>query len=186
MMRFLQILLIVSIAVVFCACSGMPVIPEVTGSPGNVSPSAAPTPQTPAPTSPGQAAASGLVEAETAVASPSPAGQSETLRAMQRDIDLLVSRSDEQQGQESNYRNLKKEQTLTVESVTAQEIRFQGKPQVFKGDYTGRFTPGGQYKYFEDAAMGGKRYYNVKDNFGVWISFQYVVDIGQYGSTAPS
>lgn len=102
-----------------------------------------------------------------------PAAQSAKEMAMQRDINLLISRSDDQQGQESNYKNLKKAQYLTVERVSAKELKFVGKPQIFKGDYTNRFTAKKSYKYFADASMGGKRYYNVKDNFGVWIVFQY-------------
>lgn len=72
---------------------------------------------------------------------------------------------------------MKKTQLITVESVTSKQLKFAGKPQVFSGDYTGQFTPGKSYPYFEDADMGGKRYYNVKDNFGVWVVFKYTVPI---------
>ena len=92
---------------------------------------------------------------------------------MQKDIDLLIERNGGQKIDEQNYTNQKKENLLTVERVTAEELKFADKPQVFKGDYAGRFTTGKQYKYYPDASAGGKRYYNVKDNFGVWISFQY-------------
>lgn len=98
-------------------------------------------------------------------------------KAMQRDIDALISRSDDQQGQEQNYKNLKKKQLIKVASVNTTQIKFAGKPQVFKGDYTERFTPGKSYPYFADADIGGKRYYNVKDNFGVWVVFKYTVPI---------
>lgn len=95
--------------------------------------------------------------------------------AMQRDIDLMKAQSEGQQGHEANYKGVKKEQWLTVETVTSQEIKFAGKPQVFKGVYTGQFTADRKYQYYEDASAGGKRYYNVKDNFGVWITFKYEV-----------
>jgi hypothetical protein len=100
--------------------------------------------------------------------------QSVAVKAMQRDIDLLKAQNQDQLGQEENYKNLKKEQWITVESVTTKELKFVGKPQVFKGDYTGQFTANKKYRYFADASMGGKRYYNVKDNFGVWVTFKYV------------
>jgi hypothetical protein len=108
-------------------------------------------------------------------AATSPPVQSETEKAMLRDIACLISSSADQQGQEENYKNLGREQLITVDSVTGKEIRFTGKPQVFSGDYTGQFDAGRSYPYFEDASMGGKRYYNVKDNFGVWVIFKYAV-----------
>ena len=96
-------------------------------------------------------------------------------KGMQRDIDLLIERSGGQQIEESNYAGQNKENLITVESVSETELRFAGKPEVFKGDYRGQLTAGQQYKVYEDAAAGGKRAYNVKDNFGVWLIFQYIV-----------
>jgi hypothetical protein len=110
-------------------------------------------------------------------ATAAPANQSIVDKAMQRDIDALISRSDDQQGQEANYKNLKETQLITVESVTAKQLKFAGKSQIFSGDYTGQFTAGKSYPYFGDADMGGKRYYNVKDNFGVWVVFKYTEPI---------
>ena len=91
---------------------------------------------------------------------------------MQRDIDSLISRSQDQQGQESNYKGLKKVQLITVESAMGEQ-----RTQVFSGDYNGQFTADKNYPYFGDADMGGKRYYNVKDNFGVWVVFKYTEPI---------
>jgi flagellar basal body L-ring protein FlgH len=128
------------------------------------------TPQMPAPTTAAPSFTPGVLGAEVTPHS----NDADTItKAMQRDIDLLIAQSQEQQGQEENYKSQKKEQTLTVERVSGTELKFKSKPQVFQGDYTGRFTRDRQYHYFEDASMGGKRYYNVKDNFGVWITFQY-------------
>ena len=158
----------VVILLILAGCVQLP----LPGTPGAAVPSAAPsaTPQTPPATS---ALPSASPAAYAAKAAPSPTADDAMAMAMRRDIDLLVAQSAEQQGQEQNYKNLKKEQTLTVERVTEKEIKFAGKPQVFQGDYTGRYTAEKAYRYFEEASMGGKRYYTVKDNFGVWISFQY-------------
>jgi hypothetical protein len=112
---------------------------------------------------------------DTPGSSVAPAGQRAAEKAMKRDLDFLIANSEYQRGQDENYKNVGKEQLITIESVTEKEIKFTGKTQVFSGDYTGQFTAGKSYTYFEDASMGGKRYYNVKDNFGVWIVFKYTV-----------
>jgi hypothetical protein len=112
----------------------------------------------------------------TAKSSADPAAAySVSRKAMQRDIDMLKAESEVQKGQEEYYKNLKKEQLIMVDIVTPTELKFAGKPQVFEGDYSGQFVPGKKYKYFEDASAGGKRYYNVMDEFGVWVVFMYQV-----------
>lgn len=98
--------------------------------------------------------------------------------AMQRDIDALKSESPIQQQSEDYYNSLPKKTMLVVEYVTDTGLKFRGRPQVFSGDYTGRFCPMRSYPYYEEADIGGKRYYIVKDNFGVWLGFMYTVPIG--------
>lgn len=97
--------------------------------------------------------------------------------AMQRDIDQLKTESPTQQQSDEYYNSLPQKTMLVVEYVTELEIKFLGRPQVFQGNYTGRFFPMRSYPYYEEADIGGKRFYIVKDNFGVWISFKYVVPI---------
>lgn len=104
-----------------------------------------------------------------------PAG-SETIRAMQRDIDMLKQESEVQKTHESNYGS--STATTRAVQVTESAIRFEAAPVTFTGDYRGRFTAGKSYPYYADAAMGGQRGLSVKDNFGVWHSFGYHVPIG--------
>jgi hypothetical protein len=96
---------------------------------------------------------------------------------MRQDIDLLLSQSPAQQDSEAYYNGLPQKTMIVVESVTDTQLRFLGKPQVFNGNYAGRFYPMRSYPYYEEADIGGKRYYVVKDNYGVWINFLYVVPI---------
>lgn len=96
---------------------------------------------------------------------------------MQMDIDLLKSQSPAQQDSEAYYNSLPQKTMIVVESATDRELRFLGKPQVFCGYYAGRFYPMRSYPYYEEADIGGKRYYIVKDNYGVWVSFLYLVPI---------
>jgi hypothetical protein len=105
---------------------------------------------------------------------PPPAGY---CAAMQRDIDLLKEQSPTQQDSESYYNSLPVKAMIVVASVTNTELRFLDKPQVFYGNYIDRFFPMRSYPFYEEADIGGKRYYTVKDNFGVWVSFKYVVPI---------
>lgn len=160
--------MIIALACSVAACTRLPV-PGSTNSAANTGMPTA-TPQMPPPSTAVPSFTPGVLGAE---ATPAYDDADAASKAMRMDIDLLITQSQEQQGQEENYRNQKKEQTLTVERVSEKELKFKDKPQVFQGDYTGRFTQDRQYYYFEDASMGGKRYYNVKDNFGVWITFQY-------------
>jgi hypothetical protein len=96
---------------------------------------------------------------------------------MQRDIDLLKAQSETQQQSESYYNGLPQKTMIVVESVTDTQLVFLDRPQVFEGNYAGRFFPMRSYPYYEEADIGGKRYYIVKDNFGVWNSFMYTVPI---------
>jgi LysM repeat protein len=100
-----------------------------------------------------------------------------TIDAMQRDINMLKAESPVQQTQESNYGS-STQRTLAT-GVTAGSIRFAASPVSFSGDYRGHFTQGQSYSYFIDAAMGGRRSINVRDNFGVWHSFGYQVPVPQ-------
>jgi LysM repeat protein len=104
------------------------------------------------------------------------AAGAETIRAMQRDIDMLKQESEVQKTHESNYGSSKA--TTRAVQVTESAIRFEAAPVTFTGDYRGRFTVGKSYSYYADAAMGGQRGLSVKDNFGVWHSFGYHVPIG--------
>lgn len=99
------------------------------------------------------------------------------IAAMQRDIDLLKSQSPTQQDSESYYATLKDKPTIVAAKVTSTEIRFVGKPQVFSGNYTGQYAEGKSYPFYSEADIGGKRFYIVKDNFGVWNSFKYIEPI---------
>lgn len=100
---------------------------------------------------------------------------SEIIMAMQRDIDMLRAESNVQRTSDANYGN-STERTKVVE-VTPTQLLFDAVSVVFKGNYTGHFTPGENYPYYLDAAMGGQRGITVKDNFGVWHSFDYRVPI---------
>jgi len=80
-----------------------------------------------------------------------------------------------QQAYESNYAYSNK--ITHVIEVTPDQILFDAVPVVFSGNYLGRFFPGQNYPYYEDAAMGGQRFLNVKDNFGIWHSFAYRVPV---------
>jgi hypothetical protein len=167
-----QAMILLLLVLLISGCTRLPA-PGATTSPlkAPLASTPAPTPQTPSATgsagTPGPSMIAGAVSTAAL-----PRGDAQ-IKAMRRDIDLLITQSQEQQGHEQNYRNQKKEQYLTVERVSEQEMKFAGKPQVFKGDYTNRFTANSKYRYYQDAAAGGKRAYNVKDNYGVWISFRY-------------
>lgn len=97
--------------------------------------------------------------------------------AMQRDIDVLRRESPIQQQSDDTYANLRPKTMIVVEYVNEQEIKFLDRPQVFEGNYAGRFCPMWSYPYYEEADIGGKRYYIVQDNFGVWLGFRYTVPI---------
>ncbi|HQD49673.1 MAG TPA: LysM peptidoglycan-binding domain-containing protein [Defluviitaleaceae bacterium] len=95
--------------------------------------------------------------------------------AILRDINRLKAESRVQQAYESNYAYSNK--ITHVIEVTPDQILFDAVPVVFSGNYLGRFFPGQNYPYYEDAAMGGQRFLNVKDNFGIWHSFAYRVPV---------
>ena len=97
------------------------------------------------------------------------------LQAALRDVALLKAQSPEQVHDEEYYNSLADKQTLFVSTVDQHEIRFAGAPQAFSGDYSVRFASGKAYPYFQEADMGGKRYYIVRDEFGVWVVFRYQV-----------
>ncbi|MCI1995522.1 MAG: LysM peptidoglycan-binding domain-containing protein [Clostridium luticellarii] len=99
----------------------------------------------------------------------------ETVTAMQEDIDMLIPESSVQQTHESNYGD--SAQTTAVLMVNSDQIRFDAVPVTFHGDYAGHYTEGRNYPYYTDAASGGQRGINVKDNFGVWHSFGYRVPV---------
>lgn len=99
----------------------------------------------------------------------------ETISFMQEDIDMLKPESSVQQTHESNYGNSTR--TTTASTVTSEQIRFDAVPVTFSGDHVGHYTEGRSYPYYTDAASGGQRGINVRDNFGVWHSFAYRVPI---------
>lgn len=108
---------------------------------------------------------------------PDVTGLRETITAMQSDINMLKADNSVQQTHESNYGN--STQTTRVLSVTPRDIRFEAAPVTFAGAFRGHFTAGRRYPFYQDAAMGGRRSLNVKDNFGVWHSFNYTVQTPQ-------
>lgn len=99
---------------------------------------------------------------------PDVTGLRETITAMQSDINMLKADSSVQQKHESNYGN-----STQTTRVSPREIRFEIVPVTFAGAYRGHFTASRRYPYYVDASMGGRRTINVKDNFGVWHSFNY-------------
>ncbi len=170
-------IMLVLLALTLCGCSsskqpGITITPAGTKLQAQSAPPSA-TPIQESPSASVSASPSAQATPEASGADPKAGATDQIQKGMQKDIDLLIERNGGQTIDEQNYANQKKENLLTVERVTAEELKFADKPQVFKGDYAGRFTVGKQYKYYPDASAGGKRYYNVKDNFGVWISFQY-------------
>ncbi|WP_040205862.1 LysM peptidoglycan-binding domain-containing protein [Neobacillus jeddahensis] len=100
---------------------------------------------------------------------------SELTKAMQNDINLLKTESNVQQTHESNYGS--STQMTRVLKITDRELQFEAAPVTFTGNYQGHYTAGKSYPYYAEAAMGGQRGINVKDNFGVWHSFGYRVPI---------
>src|SRR5690554_3674795 len=63
-------------------------------------------------------------------------------------------------------------------NVYDSEIQFDIlRERGFSGNFKGYYTAGKSYPYYLDAAMGGQRGIHVKDNFGVWHSFSYRVNI---------
>jgi LysM repeat protein len=97
----------------------------------------------------------------------------ETIRAMQNDINTLKTESTVQQTHESNYGT--STQMTSVLKVTDRELQFDAAPTTFSGNYRGQYTAGKSYPYYPEAAMGGQRGINVKDNFGIWHLFGYHV-----------
>lgn len=98
-----------------------------------------------------------------------------TTSAMQDDINVLKNESTVQKTHESNYRN--SAQTTTTATVTERQIRFNAVNVAFSGNYSGHYTSGKSYPYYTDASSGGQRGINVRDNFGVWHSFNYRVPL---------
>ncbi|MCH3964480.1 MAG: LysM peptidoglycan-binding domain-containing protein [Clostridium sp.] len=99
----------------------------------------------------------------------------ETVEALQEDVDMLIPESSVQQTHESNYGD--STQTTAVLMVNSSKIHFDAVPVIFSGNYTRHYTEDKSYPYYADAASGGQRGINVKDNFGVWHSFGYRVPI---------
>ncbi len=97
--------------------------------------------------------------------------------AMQRDIEALRAESPIQQQSDDIYQGLPQKTMIVVESITESELKFLDKPQLFHGNYQYRFCQMRSYPYYEEADIGGKRYYIVQDNFGVWLGFQYTEPI---------
>lgn len=111
------------------------------------------------------------------IPAPCPANYSEVAAAMQMDINALKAESDVQQVHESNYGN--SVQRTRVLRLTERELQFDAAPAIFAGNYQGHYTEGDSYPYYLDAAMGGQRGLNVKDNFGIWHTFVYRVTLPQ-------
>jgi len=99
----------------------------------------------------------------------------DVIAAMQRDIDMLVAESSIQQTEESNYGSSSAKTTAVT--VTDMLLQFGAVPVVFTDDYSNRFFEGYSYPYYIESAMGGRRSLVVKDNFGVWHSFNYTVEL---------
>ena len=100
----------------------------------------------------------------------------EIIAAMQNDIKILMKDSNVQKIHESNYGD--SNQTTQIIKISDNEIQFDVvKKRSFTGNYRGHYTAGKSYHYYLDAAMGGQRGINVKDDFGVWHSFFYRINI---------
>jgi len=90
---------------------------------------------------------------------------------MRSDIDMLKAESSAQTIDEENYGD--STETTRVLTLTNKEIRFDAAPVVFSGNY----TLGQSYPYYADSASDGQRGITVKDNFGVWHTFGYHVEL---------
>ncbi len=100
----------------------------------------------------------------------------EIIAAMQNDINILKENCNGQKIHESNYGD--STQLTQVLKISDSEIQFEAVNGItFSGNFKGHYTAGKSYPYYLDAAMGGQRGINVKDDFGVWYSFSYHVNI---------
>lgn len=95
------------------------------------------------------------------------------IQAMQHDINMLKKESHIQQTKQANYG--KSTRTTAVLKATKRELQFEDAPVVFSGNYEHHFTTGQKYAFYKDASMGGQRGISVRDNFGVWHTFNYRV-----------
>lgn len=103
--------------------------------------------------------------------------EKDIIAAMQSDIDILKVESNVQQIEESNYGD--STQITRVLMITDNELQFDAVIEVFSGNFKDHYKAGKNYPYYTDAAMGGQRGITVKDNFGVWHSFGYRVNLHQ-------
>ncbi|AZO95451.1 hypothetical protein [Halocella sp. SP3-1] len=100
----------------------------------------------------------------------------EIIAAMQTDINVLKENSNVQKIHESNYGD--STQLTQVLKITDIEIQFDAlKGRSFTSNFRSHYTVGKSYPYYLDTAMGGQRGITVKDNFGIWHSFSYRVNI---------
>ncbi len=100
----------------------------------------------------------------------------QNLAAAQRNIALLRGESGAQIFGDMTYGS--STATTIATTVTATELRFDAAPVTFTGDFTCQFTQGSAYAYYMDSAAGGQRGLVVRDDFGIWHTFEYRVPIG--------
>ena len=99
----------------------------------------------------------------------------QNLAAAERNIALLREESGAQLFSDTTYGNSTATTVATL--VTATELRFSAAAVTFTGNYTCAFTQGSSYAYYIESAAGGLRGLVVKDNFGIWHTFEYRVPI---------
>ena len=95
----------------------------------------------------------------------------DNLMAAQMNIALLRAQSPDQKASDEIYRN--SSQTTRVVMLTGTEIMFSAAPVTFSGNYLCLYSLNEDYAYYIDAAIGGQRNLNVRDNFGIWHTFSY-------------
>ena len=97
----------------------------------------------------------------------------QNLAAAKRNIALLRGESCEQIFNDTNYGSSTATTVATL--VTTTELRFDAVDVTFPGDFTCRFTQGMAYAFFVISAAGGLRCLAVRDNFGIWHTFEFNV-----------
>ncbi len=100
----------------------------------------------------------------------------QSLAAANRNIALLRGESGAQIFGDTTYGTSTATTIATL--VSATELRFDAAAVTFTGDFSCQFTQGSAYAYFMDSAAGGQRGLIVRDNFGIWHTFEYRVPIG--------
>jgi LysM repeat protein len=99
----------------------------------------------------------------------------QNLAAANRNILLLRGESGAQIFNDMNYGT--STATTVATTVTTTELRFDAAPVTFTGDFTCQFTQGMAYAFFMNSAAGGQRGLVVRDNFGIWHTFEFRVPI---------